>query len=56
MKIRINNKFTYLPLAKSKGTTEQRLQKATDMNLKFFRGLKYDFKDRKIKPMEIKRN
>ena len=56
MKIRINNKFTYLPLAKSKGTTEQRLQKATDMNLKFFKGLKYDFKDREIKPMEIKRN
>lgn len=56
MSIRINNKFTYLPLAVSGGTTEQRLQKATQMNLKFFKGLRYDFKDREIKPMNIKRN
>lgn len=56
MNIRINNKFTYLPLDIARGTTEQRLQKATKMNLKFFSGLKYDFKDRNIKPMEIKRN
>ncbi len=34
---------TLLPFAKTKGSVEQRLQRATEMNLRFYKNLKYDF-------------
>lgn len=55
MKFGINKIRTFLPLSVSKGTTEQRLQKARDFNLKFFKDLQYEIENREIKPAAFKR-
>lgn len=52
---KINYGRTFLPLEKVKGTTEQRLSKAIDANVKFLRNLKYDFVDREVATPTFKR-
>lgn len=52
--MKIDNKFTYLPLSMTKGTTQQRFQKAAALNLKFFNRLKYDFENREINSTTFK--
>lgn len=56
IRIKIDKKTTFLPLAKSKGTTPQRLEKAREANVQFLKSLKYEFVDREIKPAVFKRN
>ena len=55
MKLSINKSKTFLPLSMSKGTTEQRLQKARLLNLRFYDNLKDEFVDREVKPSVFKR-
>lgn len=55
VKFKINYGRTFLPLEKVKGTTEQRLSKAIDANVKFLRNLKYDFVDREVATPTFKR-
>lgn len=52
---KINYSRTYLPLGKINGTTEQRLSKAIDANVKFLKNLKYDFVDREVSMPTFKR-
>ena len=54
--IKINKPKTFLPLSIAKGTTEERLAKATQSNLKFYKNLSYDFKNREMKLATFKRN
>lgn len=54
-KLSINKNKMFLPLSVSKGTTEERLQKARLLNLKFFDNIKDEFVDREIKPSTFKR-
>ena len=46
--MRINKKATFLPLSKTCGSTQQRLDKSIDRTLKFYQYLKYETKDGKI--------
>ena len=54
--IKINKPKTFLPLSIAKGTTEERLAKATQSNLKFYKDLSYDFKDREVGLPTFKRS
>lgn len=55
VKLKINYPKSYVPLTMSKGTTEQRLQKARLMNLRFFDNLQDSFKNREVKPSTFKK-
>ena len=55
IKISIDKSKTFLPLNIAKGTTEQRLQKARLLNLKFYDNLQYEIIKREIKPAAFKR-
>ena len=55
LRLRIDRQKTFLPLTISKGTTEQRLQKARLVNLKFFDSLQDKFVGREVKPYTFKR-
>ena len=55
MKFNINKSKVFLPLAISKGTTEQRLQKARLLNLRFYDNLQDEFVNREIKQSVFKR-
>lgn len=54
--IKINKPKTFLPLSIAKGTTEERFAKATQSNLKFYKDLSYDFKDREVGLPTFKRS
>ena len=55
MKLSINKSKTFLPLSMAKGTTEQRLQKARLLNLKFYDNLHDEFINREVKQSVFKR-
>ena len=55
MKLSINKSKVFLPLTISKGTTEQRLQKARLLNLRFYDNLQDEFVNREIKQSVFKR-
>lgn len=55
IKLKIDKKATFLPLAKSKGSTSERLSKAREANVQFLKNLKYDFVEREVKPAVFKR-
>ncbi len=55
MKLSINKSKAFLPLSMSKGTTEQRLQKARLLNLRFYDNLLDKFDNREVKPSVFKR-
>lgn len=54
--LKINRPRTFLPLSISRGTVEERLENAKLLNLKFYKNMAYDFKNREIKPATIKRD
>lgn len=54
--LKINRPRTFLPLSVSRGTVEERLENAKLLNLKFYKNMSYDFKNREIKPATIKRD
>lgn len=49
-RLKINRIKTHLPLLPSRGTTEQRLQKARVLNYSFYDALQYEFKKDMITP------
>lgn len=55
IKFKINYQKSHLPQSIIKGTTEQRLQTARLMNLKFFDELQDSFNNREVKPAAFKR-
>ena len=55
VKLSINKSKVFLPLSMSKGTTEQRLQKARLLNLRFYDNLQDKFVNREIKQSVFKR-
>lgn len=55
IKIKIDKTKTFMPLTKAKGTTEERFQKAIDLNIKFYKNLQDSFEKREIKPSAFKR-
>ncbi len=54
LKIKVNYPKTFAPIAMAKGTTEQRLQLARLMNLRFYDNLQDGIKNREIKPGTFK--
>lgn len=54
MNIKIDGKRMFMPLKKAKGTTEQRLQRARELNLQFYDNLQKEFVDRKVTPAKFK--
>ena len=54
MNIKIDGKKMFMSLKKAKGTTEQRLQRARELNLQFYDNLQKEFVDRKVTPAKFK--
>lgn len=54
MKVSLDSKKMFLPLKKVKGTAQQRMQKARNLNLAFYEALLPQFVDRKITPAKFK--
>lgn len=54
VKLNINSKKMFMPLKNVKGTTEQRLQQARDLNVKFYENLQKHFVDRKVTPAKFR--
>lgn len=52
--VSINKSKMFLPLSSAKGTTEQRLEKARSLNLKFYKNLQDRFVKREVKPGAFK--
>lgn len=50
MNLTINRKKMFLPLKKVKGSAEQRLQRARELNLQFYDNLQKEFVDGKVTP------
>ena len=44
----------FMPLKKVKGTTEQRLQQARELNVEFYKNLQKNFVDNKVSPAKFK--
>ena len=55
MKFKIDYPKTFVPLSAVKGSTEERLQLARVMNLRFFDNLQDSFKNREVKPGTFKK-
>ena len=54
MNIKIDGKKMFMPLKKAKGTTEQRLQRARELNLQFYDNLQKEFVDRKLHRLSLR--
>ena len=55
IKMRIDKKALFYPQKLAQGNTTERFQKATESSVKVLKGLRYDFVDREIKPVALKR-
>lgn len=55
IRLHIDKATTFLPLSLAKGTLQQRLQKAKELNLKFYDDLQYEYVKREVKPSAFKR-
>ena len=53
--LKINKKALFYPLKLAQGTQAERMQKATTSSLDVFRELRFDFVDREIKAVDVKR-
>lgn len=54
MNVKIDGKKMFMPLKKAKGTTEQRLTKARNLNVEFYENLQSYFVDRKVTPARFR--
>lgn len=54
VKLNIDSKKMFMSLKKVKGTTEQRLQQARELNVEFYKNLQKNFVDNKVSPAKFK--